>query len=153
MLQPSDLSWWLWVASGALFAAWLGGVAWACGLLLALSGFQVAYFRLRDARFSAFRVQVRIAYGLLVLCTAWKPLHWLAYVPAIGTWTQVIFGYCALARLLSLMPWNRGEPMTWRLAWRTFTAPLTSSVMPASPADGQTSPPRRSDPSTEEVFQ
>jgi hypothetical protein len=130
MLQPWDFGWWCWLASAVLLAAWLAGAAWAFWGLLALSAFQVAYFRRLDGRFGAFRVQVRVAYGLLVAITAWPPLHWLAYVPAIGTWAQVIFGYCALARLLSLMPWNRGEPLTWRLVWRTFTDPPTSGAAP-----------------------
>jgi hypothetical protein len=129
-LQPRDFGWWCWLASAVLLAAWLAGAAWALWALLALCIFQVAYFRLREGRFGAFPVQVRIAYGLLIACTAWKPLHWLAYVPTVGTWAQVVFGYCALARLLSLMPWNRREPLTWRLAWRTFAAPPAPSVAP-----------------------
>lgn len=138
MLRPADFGWWLWLASAILLAVWLAGVAWAFGALLALSGFQVAWFRGREGSFDAFPVQVRMAYGLLVLCTGWEPLHWLAYVPAVGTWAQVVFGYCALARLLSLASWNRREPLSWALVWRTFTAPPTAgSVVHAAPIGGQ----------------
>jgi hypothetical protein len=122
-LRLSDAGWWCWVASGLLLAAWLAGAGWAFWSLLVLTGLQIVGFRLADGRFAAFRVQVRIAYGLLIVCTAWEPIHGLAYVPAVGTWAEVIFGYCALARLLALMPWNRDERLTWRLAWRTFAAP------------------------------
>lgn len=123
LLQPADFGWWCWLASGVLFAAWLAGAGGAFWLLAALSGFQVAWFWRLDGGPGAFRVQVRIAYAGLVLLTAWPPLRLLGWVPTVGTWAQVIFGYCALARLLSLMPWNRSEPFTWRLAWRTFAAP------------------------------
>lgn len=132
MLRPAELSWWLWLASAVLLAAWLAGTAWAFWALLSLCAFQVAWFRVREGRFAAFPVQVRIAYGLLIASTAWEPLHWLAYVPAIGTWAQVIFGYCALARILSLLPWNRREALTWGLVARTFlTPPATGSILQA----------------------
>jgi hypothetical protein len=32
----------------------------------------------------------------------------------------VIFGYCLMARMLSLLPWNRTEPITADLVRRTF---------------------------------
>jgi hypothetical protein len=37
----------------------------------------------------------------------------------------VVFGYCIMARFLSLMPWNRSVPFTMKLLARTFlTAPV-----------------------------
>jgi hypothetical protein len=61
-------------------------------------------FRLREGRFSAFPVQVRLAYTGLLLVSLWGPMNWLFWVPAIGTIAQVLFGYCTLARCLSLRP-------------------------------------------------
>jgi len=124
--QPSDFGWWCWLASAILLAVWLSGVEQAYWLLLALSGFQVAWFRLRKGRSAAFPVQVRVAFLMLIAGVGWEPLHGLAYLPAIGTWAQALFGYCALARTLSLTPWNRRQPLTWDLVWRTYAAPPTT---------------------------
>ena len=41
-------------------------------------------------------------------------------VPVVGTFALVIFGYCLTARVLSLLPWNRAEPITIDLLRRTF---------------------------------
>jgi hypothetical protein len=68
-------------------------------------------------------VQVRIGY-LLLLLLAWPaPMQWLFWVPTVGTWAQVIFGYCTMARLVSTLPWNRREPLSWPLLTRTFLSP------------------------------
>lgn len=90
-------------------------------LLTAVQG--VVHFQLREGSFAAFPVQARLAYGGILLVSLRGPMNWLFWVPAIGTPAQVLFGYCTLARCLSLLPWNRREPLTWRLVWRTFSAP------------------------------
>jgi hypothetical protein len=56
----------------------------------------------------------------MLLLALWEPLNWLFWLPAIGTPAQVLFGYCTLARCLSLMPWNRREPLSTELVRRTF---------------------------------
>ena len=40
-----------------------------------------------------------------------------------GTCATVGLDYCTLARIMSLMPWNRTRPLTLRLVWRTFASP------------------------------
>jgi len=35
----------------------------------------------------------------------------------------LIFGYCTMARLVSLFPWNRTEAFSGRLLVRTFFSP------------------------------
>jgi hypothetical protein len=42
------------------------------------------------------------------------------YVALACTLALVIFGYCPMARLLSLLPWNPYEPITMDLLRRTF---------------------------------
>jgi hypothetical protein len=129
MLQPRQVSWWYWLVSAILLVPWIAGVEEAFWLLLGLTTLQIVHFRLREGRFAAFPVQVRIAYLLIVAVAAWPPMRWSALVPAVGTWVQVIFGYCLLARTLSLLPWNREEPLTWNLVWRTFAAPPTPGAV------------------------
>jgi hypothetical protein len=35
-------------------------------------------------------------------------------LPLCGTTAQLLFGYCPMARMLQLMPWNRPTLPTWR---------------------------------------
>ena len=52
-----------------------------------------------------------------------KPVNRL--MAAIGLGTNVLFGYCPLARMLHLMPWNRDEPFTLDLLRRVIVTPPT----------------------------
>ncbi|MCX7154866.1 MAG: hypothetical protein NTW45_00285 [Rhodocyclales bacterium] len=123
MLLYREFSWWYWVVTAMLLAAGLAGVPGAFAAALALSAGQVLYFRLREGRFAAFPVQVRVAYTGLLLLASWPPLQLLFWLPAVGTVAQVLFGYCLLARCLSLLPWNRREPFSALLVWCTFVSP------------------------------
>ena len=38
------------------------------------------------------------------------PVFMPAWLPAPGTPTMLPFGYCSLARMMTLMPWNRSVP-------------------------------------------
>ena len=69
-----------------------------------------------------------MAYTGLLLVFLPGPMNWLFWVPAIGTVAQVLFGYCTLARCLSLLPWNRQEPFSWHLVWRSFCVPLSKAA-------------------------
>lgn len=135
MIQYREISWWYWAVTSILLIAGLAGWFAAFYLAVILSTIQVVHFRLREGSVSAFPVQVRIAYTALLLLALWEPLRWLFWVPAIGTPAQVLFGYCTLARCLSLLPWNRHEPLSWRLVWRTFVSrPVKGSILQGQPA-------------------
>ena len=76
-----------------------------------------------------------MAYTALLLLSLWQPMRWLFWIPAVGTPAQVLFGYCTLARCLSLLPWNRQQPLSWSLLWRTFIAPpVKGNIMQGLPA-------------------
>jgi hypothetical protein len=135
MILYRDFSWWYWAATDVLLFLGLAGHFDAFYLAIALSAVQIVHFRWRTGAFDAFPTQVRVAYAGLLLLALLPPLRWLYWIPAIGTAAQVLFGYCTLARLLSLMPWNRGEPLSWRLVWRTFASrPVKGNVMQGLPA-------------------
>lgn len=135
MILPGEISWWYWAATSVLLIAWLAGHAEGFWLAAALTGVQLAHFRLREGSFMAFPVQVRLAYAGILALVAWEPMHWLLWIPAVGTAAQVLVGYCALARALSLLPWNRREPLTWDLAWRTFASPpRRGNILQGQPA-------------------
>jgi hypothetical protein len=47
------------------------------------------------------------------------------WIPRPGTFALVLFGYCLMARLLSLLPWNRAGRLTVQLLQHPFfSAPV-----------------------------
>lgn len=133
MILYRDFSWWCWAVTAVLLIVGLAGRFEAFVLAAGLSGLQIVYFRLREGGFTAFPVQVRLAYAGILAVALWRP--WLFWIPAIGTVAQVLFGYCLLARTLSLLPWNRPEPLSWRLVWRTFASrPVRGNILQDQPA-------------------
>lgn len=138
MLMYREVSWWYWVITTLLLFHGLAGNPEGFWLAIGLSAIQVAHFRLREPGFSAFPVQVRLAYTAMLILFQWEALHILYWIPAIGTLAQVLFGYCTLARCLSLLPWNRNEPLSLHLVRRTFLSrPVRGSVMQGLPAGRQ----------------
>ncbi|MGH8456831.1 MAG: hypothetical protein ACRETE_07590 [Stenotrophobium sp.] len=135
MILYKELSWWYWALTAMLLIVGLAGWFEAFHIAVALSAVQIVHFSLREGSFAAFPVQVRVVYTAILLAASWPPMNWLYWAPAIGTAAQVLFGYCFLARCLSLLPWNRREPICWRLVWRTFASPpVKGSVMQGLPA-------------------
>ncbi|WP_322522275.1 hypothetical protein SR882_05200 [Guyparkeria halophila] len=129
MLEVKDVGWWYWLVTAVLLG--YGLLVDPVGLLLAvgLTLINLAHFAVRADRLTAFPVQVRFFYLLLLLVALPEPMRWLFWIPMIGTWAQVLVGYCTMARLVSLLPWNRSEPLTWRLVWRRFASmPVRGSV-------------------------
>src|SRR5579872_2034260 len=130
MILIGEMSWWCWAVTDVLLWAGLTGRPEAFYAAAALSLAQAIYFGLRERAIWAFPVQVRIVYASILLLALWPPLHWLFWLPAVGTLALVLFGYCLLARLLSLLPWNRHGPLSWQLVCRVFLAkPVRGSVL------------------------
>jgi hypothetical protein len=118
------LVWWYWLATALPLAAWLvtgapAALAGAIGTTL----LQAAHFALRGRSATAFIVQVRIAYILLLVAGALEPLRFVHWMQLAGTLAMLGADYCPLARLMSLMPWNRSEPLTLDLLRRTALTP------------------------------
>jgi len=132
MVEYRSIGWWYWLMSAGLLTA--GVCGWPASFLLAigLTMFQFVHFAIRTRSVRSFPAQVRLGYLLLLLVAApaeLRPIYWL---PTIGTWVQVLFGYCALARTVSLMPWNRAKPLSMALLRQTFfAAPVRGSFMQA----------------------
>lgn len=123
MLMYRKLSWWYWLVTVVFLTAGVAG--WFTGFYLAifLSAVQVVHFGIRESSITAFPVQVRIAFLILMIVALWEPLRFLYWIPVVGTWAMVLTGYCFLARCMSLMPWNRREPLSASLLMRTFLSP------------------------------
>jgi hypothetical protein len=101
------------------------GFALAIGLTI----IQLIHFVFRERNITAFPIQVRFWYLMLLLVAWLEPLQWIYWVPVIGTWAQVVFGYCTMARCVSLLPWNRSEQLSLDLLTKTFLSrPVRGSI-------------------------
>jgi len=130
MFEVKDIGWWYWLVTVCLLTAALSG--WSDGYLvaIALTAFQIVHYLIREKKISAFPVQVRIGYLLLLLIALPEPMQLIFWIPMIGTWAQVIFGYCTMARFVSMMPWNSKVPFSWASLKKTFlTPPIRGSVL------------------------
>jgi len=115
-----DMGWWYWCLTVILLA--VGLFIHRAGLWLAilLCMVQLAHVIRLTGEPGAFPVQVRAAYLALLVAGLWEPLqpvHWLQFA---GTSARVLFGYCLLARTLSLAPWNHRVPLSLESIRRTF---------------------------------
>ena len=134
MIEYRSISWWYWLATVGLLTAGVSG--WSTGFLFAvgLTVFQLIHFIVREHGITAFPVQVRLGYLLLLLVALPENFRLIYWIPTIGTWAQVLFGYCAMARIVSLLPWNREEPFSPGLLKRTFlSTPVRGNVLQGLP--------------------
>jgi hypothetical protein len=122
-----DLAWWFWLAVDLLLATSLLVDRRLLVAVIAIAAVQVPIFARGTA--ASFPAQVRIAYLGLLVIGLWPPAGFIHWVQLVGTTAMVLFGYCFLARCLSLLPLNRTEPMSAALLARTFfTLPVAGSI-------------------------
>ncbi len=101
-----------WLITVGLIAAGLAGLAVGFYLAISLCTVQVWHFAVLKRSMSAFPVQVRLAYMVLLVCGLWESLRFLYWIQLIGTSAMVLVDYCVIGRILSLMPWNLREPLS-----------------------------------------
>ena len=118
----NDWTWWAWMVTAVLLAIGLAGhpSAFVAGMVMTVV--QLVMMLIRERSVSAFAVQIRIAYLVLLGICFVPQMRWLYWLPMVGTFALVIFGYCLLARMLYLLPWNRTEPLSMDLVRRTFVS-------------------------------
>lgn len=129
-IEFRSIGWWYWLMSAGLLTASVS--RWPMGFPLAvgLTVLQILHFAMRTRSIRSFQVQVRLGYLLLLLVAVPEVLRPISWVPTIGTWVQVLFGYCAMARMVALMPWNREQTLSMVLLKHTFcSAPIRGSFM------------------------
>jgi len=130
MIEHRELSWWYWLVTVCFLTTGVAG--WSMGFFVAIGVtiFQMIHYIIRERGITAFPVQVRVGYLILLLIALPEPLQLIYWIPTIGTWAQLIFGYCAMARIVSLMPWNRKEKLSLNLVWhKFFSAPVKGSIL------------------------
>lgn len=135
MIDYKELGWWYWLVTVCLLSAGLAGYAAGFKLAIGLTAFQLVHFAIREKSIRAFPVQVRFWYLLLLLVALPQPMQILYWLPAIGTWAREIFGYCTMARMVSLLPWNRNEPFSSGLLKKTFLSrPVRGNILQGLPS-------------------
>lgn len=133
-IKLDDWTWWVWTITAVLLAIGLGGYTRAFIAAMAVTAGQGSVLLVRDRSPAAFSVQLRAAYLLLLLISYPPALRWLYWLPMVGTFALVIFGYCLLARVLSLLPWNNPEPYTLDRLRRTFLSAPDLERVKTNPA-------------------
>lgn len=137
MINYKDLSWWYWLFTACFLTAGIAGYQIGFFLAIGLTVFQLIHFAIREQSISAFPVQVRFWYLMLLLVALVEPLRVVYWLPTVGTWAQLIFGYCAMARCVSLLPWNRSERFSVGLVIKTFISrPVRGNIMQGLPPVG-----------------
>jgi len=136
MTPRRDLDWWYWLATDLLLVAGLAGWRWGMLPVIGLTLVQVLHYLARERRVTAFPVQVRAGYLLLLVAGLLQPLAFIHWIQLAGTTAVVTVGYCPLARILALMPWNREQPLTLGFIRKTvFSPPVAGSILGAQPGE------------------
>jgi hypothetical protein len=119
-----DPGWWFWLAT--TIALYVGPFVDPRGYTAALliTVVHLSHYLIRD-RGLTFPVQVRAAVLGFMLLGLFEPLLFLYWMLAFGGTVQVLFGYCIMARVVSLLPWNLEEPFGLGLVKKTFLTPPT----------------------------
>ena len=127
--EYKDIAWWYWLATAGLLTYGVSGHPIGFLLAIGLTVFQLIQYMIRDKSITSFPVQVRIGYLILLIVSLPEPLQFNFWIPTLGTWAQVLFGYCAMARCVSLLPWNRSDPFSLALMHKTFfSRPVRGSI-------------------------
>ncbi|MHC4498123.1 MAG: hypothetical protein ACYS21_03310 [Planctomycetota bacterium] len=137
MIMPKEITWWVWAITAVLLA--VGLVGFSVGFMAAtvLSAIQAIVFVFKRRSLRDFAVQTRVGYSLLLVVCYIPVMRSLYWLPAIGTFALILFGYCLTARVLSLLPWNRTEKLSRNLLRRTFlSAPVVGNMMQGLPSRG-----------------
>ena len=134
MIDYKQINWWYWFATAGLLTAGVAGYKIGFVLAIGLSLIQLIHFTLRQRSLTAFPVQVRFWVLVYVLAAFPEPMQVAYWLPVAGTWARSIFGYCVMARTLSLMPWNRRAPFSVDLLMRTYLSrPVRGNIMQGLP--------------------
>ena len=130
MIDYKQLSWWYWFVTACLLTAGVAGYKIGFVLAIGLSLVQLIHFTIREKSMTAFTVQVRFWFLIVVLVALPEPMQIIYWLPVAGTWARSIFGYCLLARTLSLLPWNRQVPFSSGLLIRAFfSRPVRGAIL------------------------
>lgn len=127
-------AWLTWAIMAGLLMWGLTGQMLAREAAMALAAFQAIGFIFVYRSVRHFPTQLRVAVAIWLALGLAPMLFVMYWMLAVGTTARVLTGYCAMARLLLLLPWNRSVPLTWqRIRIIAFHPPIESSVVNGLP--------------------
>ena len=133
-MEIGSVTWWIWAILAGLMLWGLTGQMLPREAAMAIAVLQAFGYLLIHRSLRHFPTQLRVAYALWMAVSLVPPLSVMYWILAAGTTARVLTGYCAMARLLLLLPWNRSVPLTWRrMAIIAFHPPVHGSVVKGLP--------------------
>ena len=88
------------------------------------------HFMIWSPHIASFPMQVRIGYLALLVIGQLPYCRWINWIQLIGTTALLTVDYCPLARILSLMPWNRVQPLSFNYFKRAvLSMPVNGSII------------------------
>lgn len=125
----TDLGWLHWTLTVALLAAHLAGIEWALAAAMVLCAVMCVFLMVQLRGVTPLPVQVRLVYVVMLAVSRLPGLEWLNWVQLAGLTLTITTGYCPLARVLSLLPFNRTERLSLTLAQRIVLSPATGGLV------------------------
>lgn len=130
MIDYKDFNWWYWPILGCALTIGISGYPIGFLLTIIISSVHLIQYIFTEKSITSFPVQVRLLYLVYMVAAYPEAMQFLYWLPVVGTWARAIFGYCLLARTLSLFPWNRRVPFSAALLFKTFfSRPIRGSIL------------------------
>jgi hypothetical protein len=99
-------------------------------LAMSLTVIHTIHFLLKQPGITEFPIQVRTGYLGLLLLGQVPALSWIYWILLIGGSVKLVTSYCPLARMVSLLPWNRSQAMSFNLLKKVvFTPTIPGSAI------------------------
>jgi len=115
--------WSYWFITVISVAIGLFAIPQAIYFAIIITAIHTFHFQIKQPGITAFPIQVRISYIGLLSLGLLPNLTWIYWILLIGGTIKLLTSYCPLARLVSLLPWNRTRPMSWNLLKRVVFTP------------------------------
>jgi hypothetical protein len=106
-INLQSIEWWYWLLTLIAMIAGLLSVVTGFYLVIAISIVQFIHFSIKNG-ITAFPTQVRFVYAILSIFALFDPTRIFYLLLLVGTVMVTFFDRCMIARVLALMPWNKG---------------------------------------------
>lgn len=133
ILPKQDLDWWYWLATIPFLTVGVMGETYGLLFVAIIIIVQIIHFYIQEKFQLSFPIQVRLGFLIWFTLGLLPYMHWMIWVQLAGTSISVLFDYCAMARLITLAPWNRTRPLTpWMIVKTFFSRPVKGSLLQAT---------------------
>jgi len=137
IIQHQKLGWRYWMLTVVALMVGIIGPPVGIQVAIGVTVVHLVHFVVRERSLRSFPVQVRVAVLFFMLLGTLEPFQFVYWLLAAGGAAKVLFGYCLMARAVSLMPWNLmvwisdgKQPFTLRHIYATFfSRPLVGNVL------------------------